>query len=190
MAIQTSSKMTVADYIAWEAGNELKHEFIDGEVIEMTGGTGKHSKIAANIIFAIYGRVDFSNYAVHTSDMRIRVSETRYVYPDVSAVRGEEVYEDESELTLLNPVLVVEVTSPSSVSNDRIDKLGLYLVVPSIEAYLIVDQDRIRADLYTRADDGWLLRVFSRPDDVIPLATLDCQLPLAQVYRGIAFAEA
>ena len=134
--------------------------------------------------------VDFSNYAVHTSDMRIRVSETRYVYPDVSAVRGEEVYEDESELTLLNPVLVVEVTSPSSVSNDRIDKLGLYLVVPSIEAYLIVDQDRIRADLYTRADDGWLLRVFSRPDDVIPLATLDCQLPLAQVYRGIAFAEA
>ena len=59
MAIQTSSKMTVADYIAWEAGNELKHEFIDGEVIEMTGGTGKHSKIAANIIFAIYGRGRF-----------------------------------------------------------------------------------------------------------------------------------
>ena len=73
---------------------------------------------------------------------------------------------------------------------DRVDKLGFYLHVPSIEAYLIVDQERPRADLYSRAEDGWLLRVFSSPEDVIPLSALNCELPLDQVYRGIEFAGA
>ena len=98
--------------------------------------------------------------------------------------------EDDSELTLLNPVLVVEVTSPSSMIYDRVDKLDFYFDVPSIEAYLIVDQNRIRADLCTRAEEGWLVRVFNSPDDVIPLKTLNCDLPLAQVYQGIVFEEA
>ena len=116
MAIQTSSKMTVADYIAWEAGNELKHEFIDGEVIDMTGGTGKHSNIAINITIALGGCLNLSDYVLYNSDMRVRVGATRYVYPDLSVVRGVAVYEDESDLMLLNPVFVVEVTSPSSMS--------------------------------------------------------------------------
>ena len=190
MAIQTKPTMTAADYLEWEKGEELKHEYIDGEVIEMTGGTGKHSKIKINITFALGGCLDLSQYVVFNSDMLVRAGATRYVYPDLSVVRGMEAYENESELTLLNPVFVVEVTSPSSMAYDRVDKLGFYLEVPSIEAYLIVDQDRIRADLYTRTEEGWLLRVFSSPDDVIPLQTLDCELPLGQVYRGIVFAEA
>ena len=190
MAIQMQRKMTAADYLEWEAGEELKHEYIDGEIIEMTGGTGKHSKIAVNITLALGGRVDLSEYVFFNSEMRVKVSETRYVYPDLSAVRGEEVYEDESELTLLNPIFVVEVSSPSSMMYDRIDKFAFYFDVPSIEAYLIVDQDRGRADLCTRAEEGWLVRVFNNADDVIPLSALSCELPLAQVYRGVEFAEA
>ena len=73
---------------------------------------------------------------------------------------------------------------------DRVDKLDLYYEVPSIEAYLIIDQDRPRADLYTRAQEGWHLQNFSNPENVIPLPMLDCELPLAQVYRGIDFADA
>ncbi len=190
MAIQTKPKMTVADYLEWEKGEELKHEYIDGEVIEMTGGTGNHSRITINITLAIGRQMDDSECVLLSSKMRVKVSGTRYVYPDLSAVCGQGKMVDQSELTLLNPVFVVEVTSPSSLSYDRVDKLGFYLDVPSIEAYLIVDQDRIRADLYTRADDGWLLRVFSSPEDVIPLSILNCEVSLGQIYRGIAFAEA
>ena len=96
MATQTSSKMTVADYIAWEAGNELKHEYIDGEVIEMTGGTGKHSIIKVNLTLALGGFVHLSECVIYNSDMRVRVGLNHYVYPDLSVVRGEAVYEDES----------------------------------------------------------------------------------------------
>ncbi len=190
MEIQTKPTMSVADYLEWEAGEEFKHEFIDGEVIEMTGGTRNHSRIMINLTLAIGRQLDDAALTLHSSELRVKISDTRYVYPDLSAVCGQEMLEDDSELTLLNPIFVVEVTSPSSMSYDRVDKLGFYLEVPSIEAYLIVDQDRLRADLYFRADEGWLLRVFNSPDDVIPLRTLDCELPLEQVYRGIVFAEA
>ena len=190
MAIQIEPKMTVADYLEWEVNQELKHEYIDGDIIEMTGGTSKHSIIKVNITASIFGMVNISTYIVYNSDMRVKASATRYVYPDLSVVRGAAKYEDESELTLLNPVFVVEVTSPSSMMYDRVDKLGFYLDLPSIEAYLIVDQDRPRADLYTRAEEGWYLRVFNQLEDVIALTALDCELPLAQVYRGIEYAEA
>ncbi len=190
MAININPRMSVKEYFEWELQNEFKHEYIDGEIYEMTGGSGKHSKIPVNISFAVLSQIDRSSYVMFNSEMRIKVSETRFVYPDLSAVRGEEAYEDESELTLLNPVFVVEVTSPSSMVYDRVDKLGFYLDVPSIKEYLIVDQDRVRADLYTRSEDGWLLRVCNQLEDVIPLSALKCELPLTQIYDGIVFEKA
>ena len=190
MVLQTREKMSVAEYLEWEEWQELKHEYINGEVIEMTGGTGKHSKIPINIALALGSEIDMSEYVMFNSAMRIRVSPTSYVYPDLAIVRGLEIYEDESELTLLNPIFVVEVTSPSSATRDRIDKLGYYLDVPSIQAYLIVEQDRPSAHLHTRAENRWILQIFDSADDVIPLPMLDCELPLTQVYRGIDFAQA
>ncbi len=190
MAIQTKQMMTVADYLAWEERQEFKHEYIDGEIIEMTGGTGDHSRVKVNLTLALGGRINFSNFIIYNSDMRVRGTESRYVYPDLSVVRGEEVYEDESELTLLNPVFVVEVISPSSETRDRVDKREYYYDAPSIEAYLIVDPDRVHSELYTRAADGWRSREFSSRDDVMPLPALNCELPLAQVYRGLDFQGA
>lgn len=190
MAIQTERKMTVAQYLEWEERQQCKHEYIDGEIIAMTGATLKHTRIKTNVGGTLFALLDHSDYILCNSDMRVRVGPTRYVYPDFSVARGEPRLEDEKELTLLNPIFVVEVTSPSSLTYDRVDKLGLYLDVPSIEAYLIVDHDRVRADLYTRSDDGWLVRVFRQLEDVIALKSLNCELPLAQVYRGLVFAEA
>ena len=190
MAIQSERTVTVAEYLEWEARQEVKHEYIDGEIIEMTGGTLTHTRIKTNIGGTLFALLDPSAYILCNSDMRVRVSPTRYVYPDFSVVRGEPRMEDDKELTLLNPVFVVEVTSPTSEIRDRVDKLDLYVDVPSIEAYLIVDQDRPRADLYTRSEDGWHLQIFSNAEDVIPLPMLNCDLPLAVIYRGIELSDA
>ena len=189
MAIQTERTMTVAEYLAWEEGQELRHEYIDGVIIEMTGGTLKHTRIKFNIGGMLFTLLELSRFIVCNSDMRVRVSPTRYVYPDFSVVRGQARLEDEKELTLLNPIVVVEVTSPTSATRDRVDKLGYYLEVPSIQAYLIVAQDRPCAHLHIRAEDRWMLQIHDSADDVIPLPMLDCELPLAQVYHGIEFAD-
>ena len=190
MAIQSERTMTVAEYLEWEERQEVKHEYIDGVIIEMTGRTLTHTRIKTNIGGTLFALLDPSACILCNSDMRVRVSPTRYVYPDFSVVRGEPRMEDDKELTLLNPILVVEVTSPTSEIRDRVDKLDLYVDVPSIEAYLIVEQDRPRADLYTRSEDGWHLRAYNQEEDVIPLPMLDCDLPLEQVYRGIELSDA
>ncbi len=190
MVANLKPRLSVAEYLAWEAENEIKHEYIDGEVYAMSGGTGKHSSIMINITIAIGQQLGDSVCALHSSEMRVKVNDSRYVYPDLSAVCGKSSYEDESEISLLNPILVVEVTSPSSIEHDRVAKRDLYREVPSIQGYLIVDQHRVCAELYTRADVGWLLQVYTDPDDVIPLEMLNCELPLAEIYRGISFEEA
>lgn len=191
MAIaQIKPRLSVAEYLAWEAENEIKHEYIDGEVFAMSGGTSKHSRVAANAIVAIASKLSNSNCFVHTSDMRVKAAASRYVYPDLSVVCGTEAFEDESETSLLNPILVVEVTSPSSMRYDRGDKRDFYRDVPSIQAYLVVDQHRMRVELHSRAEVGWLIQVFTDREDLIALHMLNCELPLAELYRGINFDEA
>ena len=118
--------------------------------------------------------------------MRIQIAEDHYVYADLSAVCGPPLL-SRDRMNLLNPVLVIEVTSPSSQVRDRIDKLDYYQALASIEAYLIVEQERMRVDLFTRANGGWNMRSFSAADEVIPLAALECELALADVYRGVEF---
>ena len=187
MAIARERRMTVAEYLAWEESQELKHEYIDGEVIEMSGGTLQHALIGNNVGGALRQDIGRADCFVLNSEMRIKVGETVHVYPDVCVFCAKPRLEH-GGTTLLNPVLVVEVTSPSSQMRDRIDKLDYYQAVASIEAYLIVEQDRMRVDLFTRANGGWNMRSYSAADDVIPLAALECELALAEVYRGVELA--
>ena len=187
MAIQTKELMAVEEYFEWALQQEHRYEYIDGELIEMTGASNKHSQIIMNVIYGFFNGLDLSRYALRNQGMRVQISPTRYVYPDLSIIRGNPAFRDASEYNLMNPCFVLEVTSPSSIARDRSDKLGYYFSVPSIEACLIVDQHRLGAELYTRGDSDWQRQAFSEPGDVISLAMLECELPLDQVYRGIAF---
>ncbi|MDE2857880.1 MAG: Uma2 family endonuclease [Chloroflexota bacterium] len=187
MAINRSPVMTVEDYFEWELRQERKHEYIDGVVYEMPGVSNKHSLITINVTLALGSAIDRSRYTMHTSEMRLQISPTRYVYPDLSIVRGESAFRDASEYNMLNPCFVLEVTSPSSITRDRSEKLSYYYSVPSIEACLIVDQHRICAELHTRGDSDWLSEEFAELTDVILLKMLECELPLDQVYRDVVF---
>ncbi len=178
-------EMTVAEYFAFDEASEIRNEYIDGDIIPMTGGTGNHAAIIAYTIAAFVNALGNRNCIVRSSDMRVRIDASRYVYPDVSVVCGEAEYEDSRDVTLLNPTIVVEVTSPSSIAYDHVDKLGFYSDVPSIGGYLILDQERVYAEWHSRTESGWHVRQFSDLKDIIPLEPLDCELPLGQVYRGL-----
>ena len=184
MAIDSIRQMTVEEYFAFDEASEYKNEYIDGEVYPMTGGTFNHAAIMLNASGALWLRLKGSDCRVLTSAMRIRVSPTRYVYPDLSVVCGEPVT-DERSINLFNPVLVAEVTSPSSLDYDRGDKLHYYQSIASLQVVLIIDQQRVFVELYERHDGSWRLREFSGLDAVAPLVPLDCELPLADIYDGI-----
>ena len=178
-------QMTVEEYLAFDDASEIRNEYINGEIIPMTGGTGNHSAIIAYTIATLIDLLEHTDCLVRSSDMRVRIDDTKYVYPDVSVVCGDSIFEDENSTILLNPTLAVEVTSPSSLAHDHVDKVAYYGAVPSIQGYLILDQERVFAAMYTRAESGWHLQQFSSLDDAIALEPLACSLSLAQVYRGI-----
>ncbi len=182
-------QMTVEEYLVYEETSEFRNEYIDGEMIPMTGGTSNHSALVAYTIGALINELSERDCLVRASDMRVRVDDRKYVYPDVSVVCGEAEFDNEREVTLLNPTVVVEVTSPSSLGYDHVDKLGFYGSVPSIQGYLILDQERIYAEWHARTASGWHLQQYTDLSDVIPLEPLGCALPLSQVYRGVTLPE-
>ena len=180
-------KWTVDEYFVYEAESEIKHEYIDGEIYAMSGGTRKHGLVIMNLSVAIGGRLINSTCRAYPSDLRVKINDLRYVYPDLSAICGEEIFTDEKETTLTNPTLVVEVMSPSSEKYDTGMKSTMYRSLPSLKAYLIVDQSRLFVQLYTRQDNGWLLQEFDKLDQTISLPMINAELPLSEVYRDIVF---
>lgn len=185
MAVETPVRLTIEEYLAWEDKNFEKHEYIDGEVRCMAGATRTHNQIAMNTGIAIDVQIADTNCTILGSDMRARVGSTRYFYPDLTVISDEAQFERENEMELLNPILVIEVTSPSSIDIDRVEKRNAYLEVLSIQACLIIDQHRVCVELSLRSETGWRTTSFEQLDAVVPLDVVNSQLPLSQVYRGI-----
>ncbi|MCY3780663.1 MAG: Uma2 family endonuclease [Chloroflexi bacterium] len=187
--IAETRQMTVEEYLAFDEASDIRNEYIDGIVYPIPGSSGNNSMITANTIGALANGLNVENCIVLASRMRVRINPFKYVYPDASVVCGEPEFEDDSEVTLLNPTVVVEVASPSSMTHDHISKVEYYANVPSIQGYLILDQERVFAEWYTRMESGWHLQQFSDADAEIALDPLGCTLQLAQVYRGVKLAS-
>lgn len=179
---------TVEEYLAFENESEFKHEYIDGVIYDMTGGTSNHSEIAVNMIVGIGMQIRDTNCSLRTGDMRLKIRQGVYVYPDLCAVCGEGQFED-GRRVLLNPILAVEVLSPTTAKYDRSTKLMYYQSLPSLRGCLMVDQYSVWIDAYIQAEAGWRHQTYSLIDDVISLDMIGCQLPLSEIYRGIEFSE-
>lgn len=188
MVIERVRRMSVEEFLDFAENSEDRYEYIDGELYQMTGGKLDHFRIIANVTGRFASLFADRDYLVLGSGMLVKAGDARLVAPDVSVVRGEPETESETRV-LLNPILVVEVTSPSSIEHDRISKREYYSNVASIEAYLIVDQHRVFVELYTRSDTGWHIQYFSDLGDEVPLAALECSLPLREIYQRISFEE-
>jgi Uma2 family endonuclease len=178
--------MTEDEYLAFERASDERHEFVNGEVFAMAGGTYEHTTIAANIIgelqFGLRGR----RCTTQTSDMRIYIPTSgRYVYADASVVCGKPEFKDETHDTLLNPRVVVEVLSPSTEAYDRGEKFEQYQTVPSIMHYVLAEQDKPRIEVFTRMGDGsWNLRTYG-PGDRLELSSIECVIDVDQVYTNV-----
>lgn len=185
-----SQEWTVEEYLAYEQETDSRYEYIDGEIVAMSGGTDKHSLIIANTNGSLWQPLRNSSCRVYSSDMRIKVSNSKYLYPDLTVVCGQAEFDEDNHTTLTNPTLVIEVTSPSSESYDKGIKAEFYRSVSSVQAYLVIDQHQINAQLYLRQVDSWLLKQFDEIKQTIPLLFLNYNLPLSDVYFDIDLESA
>lgn len=185
MVIPARQRFTFGDYLALEETSQARHEFLDGHVWAMAGGTPEHGAVCANLITLLSSQLRGRRCRVYTSDVRVRVKATGLAtYPDVSVV-CEELETDPDDAkggTVTNPCLLVEVLSPSTEGYDRGEKLAHYKQIPSLREIVLVAHDERRAELWQRGGDHWSLTVASGRE-AVRLESLGCQLELDEVFR-------
>ena len=180
-------RMTPAEYAVWEREQVERHEYYAGEVFSQAGGTRRHSLIGSNTLGEIRQRLVGHACQAHGSDMRVRIEATGYeAYPDVTVVCPP--FANDTEDVITNPILLVEVLSPSTSDFDRGGKFGHYRQIPSLKEYLVLWQDEARAEHHTRTDEGlWLLREVIGIDKSLQLKCLTQPLELRDVYDKVEF---
>lgn len=176
---------TFEEYLTLEEVSTVKHEFLDGQVWAMAGGSLDHGALAANVIGLLTAQLRGRPCRVLTSNVRIRVKATGLAtYPDASVVCDEQQTDpdDPKGETLINPSVIVEVLSPATESYDRGEKLGHYKQIPTLREVLLVAEEVPRIEHWRREGDHWTLEV-SRAGEAAVVASSGCELPVSQVYR-------
>lgn len=186
MATAALTRYTPDEYLALERHAEFKSEFLDGRIVAMAGATMPHVTIAANVSAELRARFRGTPCRSFVSDMRVQIGGgRRYTYPDVSAVCEEPRFLDGTLDTLLNPVLIVEVLSPSTEAYDRGEKFLHYRTIESLREYVLVAQDRVLVERFVRSGDFWTLSTLRDLDASLELGSVDCSIPLREVYYGV-----
>jgi len=179
-------RFTFDQYLMLEEDSGAKHEFLDGQVWAMSGGTPDHAAIAGNVLTLLNVQLAGKKCRVFTSDLRIRVVATGLgTYPDVSVVCGrlELDPEDAKRHTVINPRVLVEVLSPSTEDYDRGDKLRQYQQIPALDELVLVAHDRREIEIIRREADGSWSRRLVRDGETAMLTSIACALPVDEVYR-------
>ena len=187
-AVQTY--LTPEEYLAWERKSDTKHEYLGGEIIAMSGASYRHTLITMNISGELYIQLKEETCEVHTNDIRVRTSpEISYFYPDILVVCGEPRFEDNVFDTLLNPIVLVEVLSPSTEAYDRGEKFEHYQQFTSLREYILVSQDEVQVEHHRQQHAEWQPTEFRSLEDVLSLTSIDCKLSLEDIYRRVEFRE-
>ena len=187
--------LTPEEYITLERkaipdAETVRSEYINGEIINMPGASFPHNLITNNISGELRTRLKGSACAVFANDMRISIPTAKsYFYPDAGVVCEEPRFEDDVFDTLLNPIVIVEVLSPSTEAYDRGEKFAHYRQLTSLQEYILVAQDQIRVEHYRRQERQWIFTDFEKQDEILSLPSIQCELPLHEIYERVTFPD-
>ena len=191
--VSTAARLaTIDEYLQQEAITTVKHEYRNGEIVEMPGGTANHSLIA--LYFALYLKqallaANVAGVKLFNSDMQLWLPESGcFVYPDGMVVKGVPVFRDEKNTAVLNPCLIVEVLSDSTAAYDRGEKFQRYSAIPEFEEYLLFDQTQYRVEQFCRQSrDEWVYRVIAGKDAEMQLSSLGVSVAIVDIYEDVNF---
>ena len=187
-AAEKLQTISVEDYLAGELVSEIKHEYVGGFVHAMAGAGNAHNVIATNTLIALGYQLREKACQAFNSDTKVRIqTQTQwcFYYPDAMVVCEPNSPSDSFQD---NPIVVVEVLSPSTRRIDMGEKKDAYLTLNSLKVYLRVEQDMPAVTAYRRTPEGFVREIYKGLDTVIPLEEIDIELPLAEVYRKMKFA--
>ncbi|ACB97269.1 Uma2 family endonuclease [Beijerinckia indica] len=183
MNLPLRKPMTLPEFLAWEEQQPIRYEFDGSAPFAMAGGTEAHAIIQTNLAIAVGGRLRGKPCRFIGSDLKALVADNSSRYPDGMIVCSPV---QNRRTTIADPVIVFEVLSSSTASTDRIVKAREYQATPSIQRYIMLEQDRIGATIYARAGDTWTFEILS-DDAILQMPEIGIELPLAELYEGLNF---
>ena len=191
MSQQISPYISPQEYLRLERQAAYRSEYVHGQIFGMGGASRNHNLVGGNIFGELRQQLKGRSCEAYMSDMRVKVTATGlYTYLDVVVVCGEPKFEDEHLDILLNPTVLVEVLSKSTERYDRIAKSSYYRTLDSLAEHLLVAQDEVRLEQYSRQSDRqWLLLDYRTLDDIAELKSIGCSLALRDVYDKVRFDE-
>jgi Uma2 family endonuclease len=185
MNLTVRKPMTLAEFLAWEERQEQRYEFDGSEPVAMAGGTATHADIQANITTALRSRLRGKPCKFYGSDLKILVGDSSSRYPDGMVVCSPVA---PTATAVRDPVVIFEVLSPSTAAKDRIVKAREYQATPSVQRYVMLEQERVGATVLVRAQDGWSALIL-KDDDTLEMPEIGLAIPLAEFYEGLTFDD-
>ena len=180
---------TPEEYLALEEKAVDRHEYRDGEIIPMTGGTTNHNQIALNFCRQFPLKIANQDYYIYMNDVRLWIARYRlYTYPDVMVIKGKPIYEGAGTANVTNPSIVVEVLSKSTHDYDWTDKFRYYRSIPEFQEYILIDQYQFYVAQFSKQEDGrWLFNDYEGKEAVLKLASVDFQISFQDLYQRVEF---
>lgn len=180
---------TAEEYLEAEINSQERHEFINGEIVLMTGGTPNHNEITSILNAILRVSLKGKPYSIFASDQRLWVPQfNNYTYPDVMVVARPIELQSGRTDTITNPLLIAEVLSKSTKAYDRDEKFAGYRSIPSFQEYLLIDQYRLQVEQYSKTEaNKWIFSEYSSIDDRLTLTSIPVEISLAELYENIEF---
>ena len=183
---QQPQKMTIEEYLEWEPQQDVRYEYVNGEVFAMTGGTICHNDIALNLYTALRPHVRSRGCRANVSDVKVQVSpKSPYYYPDV--IVSCDPQDLNARNFIQNPNLIVEVLSPGTSAKDRGEKFTYYLTIPRLQEYIMIDSEKISVERYCRGEGRMWLYYPYMAGDIITLSSIEFDCPIELLYEGVVF---
>jgi Uma2 family endonuclease len=184
---EEKDRYTEAEYFEFEQTAFGRWEYLNGKSRAMAGGSDDHGMISTSIGRVLGNSLVPRGCRVYVENIKIHTGDGTNTFPDVTVICGERQYYLGKNDVVLNPLLVVEVLSPSTQGYDRGEKFDHYQTIETLQEYLLVEQDEPRIILYTRRDDHWEMRQISGVDKAVALTSVDVMLNLSDIYALIEF---
>lgn len=184
------TKISVEDYLEGEEMSQTKHEFVNGEVYAMAGASDKHHRISANVFIKLDAHLAKSKCEAFMAEMKLKADEKTFYYPDVfvscDKIKPSSFYREE-------PILIIEVVSPSTRQIDRREKLRVYQQIPTVQEYVIIEQDKRHLEIHRRQTDGrWITYFYNEGDldEQIEFQSVNLSFNLEEIYNRVGFETA
>ena len=189
MPAQTKITYTTEEYLAIEISSETRHEYINGEIIPMTGGTPEHNEIASILNAILRINLRGKPYSIFIADQRLWIPERKlYTYPDVMIVQRPIQLQIGRKDTVTNPIFIAEILSQSTKNYDKDEKFSAYRTIPSFQEYLLIDQYSQHIEHYSKSGfNQWIFSEYNNAEDYINLTSISCKISLLEVYDDIEF---